>query len=507
MKRIKPSLKGQRILFAEHYIDDRLSTDHDVYAFDALLEKIDLSAIVNSYGSSGGELFAPRDMIAILLYAYSKGITSSYKIANEIRSNIAFIYLAGGQIIHRRTICDFRKRNVEHLRPLLSSTIQNAISVDLLHEDVIFALDGSKFSADASKSKTKTKDDWEARRVKIQRSVENYFDELEKNDDAEDGIEEENARKHEERMRKIRELKMSNNKMEARDARRAERMIREANRIDMVLEAHPDLKPTERVNITEPESRLMKNGTGEYLQGFNAQIITSNQIICAADLVQDENDQACLIPMVEALEKEIPVGNSYKLLTDAGYNKGTNLKWLAGKENIDAYVSMNDRKEDAKSDLEKAIGRSAFEYDENEDHFICPTGKALNFQRTRTSGAIEYSIYRADHNDCQKCSGRHSCLLTVADKKAGAKIIEDDGTLSHRNAMKEKMSRAESKRIYAERAIEPEPVWGQMKKNLGIRRFRMRTFSSMCGEFVLTAIASNLSKLIRFQVKQKMATV
>jgi hypothetical protein len=29
---------------------------------------------------------------------------------------------------------------------------------------------------------------------------------------------------------------------------------------------------------------------------------------------------------------------------------------------------------------------------------------------------------------CQRCEGRHACLPTLADKKVGAKIIEDNGT-------------------------------------------------------------------------------
>lgn len=505
MERIKTSLKGQRILFAEHYIDERLSKDHEVYAFDAILDQLDLCAILNSYSPEGGKLFSPRDMIAILIYAYMKGVTSSYKISNEIRENIAFVYLSGGQIVKPRTIRDFRKRNASRLKELFSSTVQLAERIGLLREDDLFAIDGSKFAADASKSKTVTKADAEKRLTKIRKSVDDYFDELDRNDELEEDIEEEKAKLHAERMRKIRELKDSKNRKEAKNAKRAERLIQESNRIETVLAAYPDLKAEERINLTEPESRLMQNGTGEYLQGFNAQIITSNQIICAADLSQDENDQALLKPMVEQLEQQLPNLQSYKLLADAGYNKGENLAWLAGQAHIDAYISMRDRREDAKTDLEKSIGRSAFEYNESEDHYVCPTGNILDFQRTRNSKGVEYAIYRADHNDCQRCSARHACLTTAADKKAGAKIVEDSGTLVFRNKMKEKMSNDDAKKIYRERAIEPEPVWGQIKKNMGIRRFRMRKFSSMSGEFTIIAIVSNLAKLLRFTAATKLA--
>jgi len=293
MERIKPSLKDQQILFAEHYIGDRLPKDHEVYVFDALLETMDLSEILKSYGSEGGQVFSPRDMIAVLLYAYSKGITSSYKISAEIRANLAFIYLAGGQVMHRRTLCDFRKRNATGLAKLFSSTVQKADAEGLLHPDGIFALDGSKISADASKAKTRTKAEWQARREKIQKNVADYFDTLEKSDAAEEGMEEEQARSREDMLRRLKQLKEEKhgNKAAIREVNNIQRQINEGSRIDTVLESNPHLQADERINLTEPESRLMKNGTGEYLQGFNAQIVTSNQIICAADLSQSENDQ------------------------------------------------------------------------------------------------------------------------------------------------------------------------------------------------------------------------
>ena len=49
---------------------------------------------------------------------------------------------------------------------------------------------------------------------------------------------------------------------------RAERHVIEDKKIGKLLEAHPDLKADENINLTEPESRLQQNGTGEYLQGF-----------------------------------------------------------------------------------------------------------------------------------------------------------------------------------------------------------------------------------------------
>jgi hypothetical protein len=82
-----------------------------------------------------------------------------------------------------------------------------------------------------------TKAEAEKRRARIQQSIEQFFQELEENDPEAEGLEEEEQILHEERMRKIREPKISN---AAKDARKAERLIQEKKAIYRVLEIKPE---------------------------------------------------------------------------------------------------------------------------------------------------------------------------------------------------------------------------------------------------------------------------
>ena len=82
-----------------------------------------------------------------------------------------------------------------------------------------------------------TKAEAEKRRARRQQSIEQFFQELEENDPEAEGLEEEEQILHEERMRKIRELKISN---AAKDARKVERLIQEKKAIDRVLEIKPE---------------------------------------------------------------------------------------------------------------------------------------------------------------------------------------------------------------------------------------------------------------------------
>ena len=81
MKRIKESKKEQGVLFAEHYVGDRLPKNDEVYLFEQVFERLDIRKITDSYSCEGGSMFNPKDQLAVILFAYYKGITSSVKIA------------------------------------------------------------------------------------------------------------------------------------------------------------------------------------------------------------------------------------------------------------------------------------------------------------------------------------------------------------------------------------------------------------------------------------------
>jgi hypothetical protein len=108
-----------------------------------------------------------------------------------------------------------------------------------------------------------------------------------------------------------------------RDAKRdAEKAIERASKIAIALEKNPSAT----INMTDPDSRLMKFGNN-IKEGYNAQVISSNQLIVAADVCLSENDQNQLEPMINSLLEIIkPDENeTIQFLADAGYNRGANL--------------------------------------------------------------------------------------------------------------------------------------------------------------------------------------
>lgn len=59
-------------------------------------------------------------------------------------------------------------------------------------------------------------------------------------------------------------------------------------------------RPRQKANTTDPDSRLMK-APGGYVQGYNAQaVVTADQVIVAAEVTNEHNDDSPFGPMVEA---------------------------------------------------------------------------------------------------------------------------------------------------------------------------------------------------------------
>jgi len=79
-------------------------------------------------------------------------------------------------------------------------------------------------------------------------------------------------------------------------------------RLKKLQEAKEVLKreKLEKVNVTEPDSRLMKDSRGVIQPSYNGQIAVDDKerVIVAADVSQNATDHAEFKPMVEQVERK-----------------------------------------------------------------------------------------------------------------------------------------------------------------------------------------------------------
>jgi len=117
-----------------------------------IVAQLDLTAFYARYANRGGAPYAPEILIALLVYAYATGVFSSRKIEQAIHETAPFRYLAGNYAPDHDTMAAFRKQFLPELKELFVQILLLAQEMGVLKVGNVH-MDGSKFQADASKSK------------------------------------------------------------------------------------------------------------------------------------------------------------------------------------------------------------------------------------------------------------------------------------------------------------------------------------------------------------------
>ena len=108
----------------------------------------------------------------------------------------------------------------------------------------------------------------------------------------------------------------------------------------------PTPDPETKVNLSDPDSRIVRDYWGHY-QGYNGQAVaTREQVIVAAELTRAATDVQGLEPMVEATNHNLAALGQAPieiLLADAGYYSDANVRSLAEAGPELLIASRNDR--------------------------------------------------------------------------------------------------------------------------------------------------------------------
>jgi DDE family transposase len=189
--------------------------------------------------------------------------------------------------------------------------------------------------------------------------------------------------------------------------------------------------PTDQVNLTDEESRIMPVAGGGFEQCYNAQAVVAagSLLVVAADVVQAPNDKRQLAPMLDKLAA-LPedLGQPETLLADTGYFSAANVEAC------------------------QAAGIAPLIAPGREGHY-----PSLDERFAAAPPAPEYPT-----------------------------PVE---------AMAHRLKTPEGKKLYAQRKHTPEPVFGIIKSVLGFRQFLLRGLDHVRGEWNLVTMAWNLKRM------------
>ena len=428
-------------------VEDWLPERHLARFVVELVEGLDLSAMSKSYRGSGSASYHPRLLVGLLVYGYAAGVFSSRKLERATYDSVAFRFVAANQHPDHDTIAAFRKRFLKEIEALFVQILLVAREMGLLKMGTV-ALDGTKIHANASKHSALSYEHAGKIEAQLKAEVAELMAKAEAADQADlpDGmsIPDELARR-EERLKKIAEARA---KIEARAKERHERELAEHRAKLAAREAKekttgkkPGGKPpappaegplpTDQINLTDEESRIMPVSSGGFEQCYNAQAVVAegSLLVVASDVTQAPNDKQQLEPMLAktgALPEEL--GKAETVLADNGY---------FSEANVTACVAAG---------IEPliALGRE----------------------------------------------GHHPSL---SERFASAPPAPENTTPVE--AMAYRMQTPAGKTLYAKRKCVPEPVFGIIKSVLGFSQFLLRGLDNVRGEWTLVTMAWNVKRM------------
>ncbi len=105
-------------------VRDVLGEDHLCFFIHRAVERLDLSAFEQEYSEEGHPAYHPALLLKVWLYAYALGVTSSRRLEQRVREDLAFRYLAAGAQPDFWALNDFRRRHRRTLNDLFTQVVE-----------------------------------------------------------------------------------------------------------------------------------------------------------------------------------------------------------------------------------------------------------------------------------------------------------------------------------------------------------------------------------------------
>src|SRR3990167_578243 len=377
------------------------------HAINHLIDKeLDLSGFDTRFKNdvTGATAYPPAMLLKVVLFAYSMGIVSSRDIESACRQHVTFIALSGDSQPHFTTIAGFVSTLGDDIAAIFSQILYICDKQGLIGREM-FAIDGVKLPSNASKAKSGTRADLERQAAKLETAAKAMLE------------------RHREEDRRA-----SEPDPHARETQRIASLERDAAQMRQWLAANPDDRKgskgaIRKSNRTDNESAKMATSKG-VIQGYTgvAAVDDKHQIIVEAQAHGTGNEQALLMPMVEAAAALCPPDTL--ITADAGYHSDANLKALA-QANRPALIADNQmRKRDERFKdqgkykalpdpiYDKAHPKKTadhyrptdFRYDADAGTCVCPAGKLLyqNGANCQHNGHLAVKFQGA-LRDCVPC--------------------------------------------------------------------------------------------------------
>jgi len=411
-------------------LDDLIPADHVCRVIEAFVGKLEMETmgfVRAEPADTGRPGYDPRDLLKLYLYGYLQQIRSSRRLEAECKRNVELMWLLGRLEPDHKSIAEFRRLHQAAVTEAGAELVRLARSVGLVRGEWV-AIDGSKFQAASS-----------ARSVHEREAVKRYLEAVE----AADGQDE---------------------------------VVIDPGAVAAALK--------KLQNHPEPEARFMRSGSSK-IPAYNVQtaVDAEHALIVVQQVTDEATDNRSLLVMAEAAHKAVGEPASLNIVADAGYSNGEQAAKCEAQgilPHIPANRSINSYGDG------KLFDRTAFQYDEQTDTFLCPAQQRL--VRKQVVVRKKSVLYAAAVEACSSCPLKTRC--TTTSRRHVQRHLHDDVL----NRMKQRATR-EVMRL--RRSTVEHPFASLKYRILGYPRFLLRGLRGAQTEISLAVMIYNLKRMIK----------
>ncbi len=286
-----------------------LGENHLCFFIHRAVERLDLREFEQGYSEEGHPAYHPALLLKVWLYAYALGLTSSRRLEQRIREDLAFRYLAAGAQPDFWALNDFRRRHRGALNHVFTQVVELARRVGMGKLGHV-AIDSTRIAANASRNRIDTEQALRNARARIRRKIRHWQQQCDANDPNEGAgttVSGEALAALEQHLREI--------------PQRLERLRKSG---------------LKRRSVTDPDSRFLRERRG-FTLGYTATVaVSEDHLLVEQRVTQSATDNALLVPVVEAIERRCGERPA-RVLGDAGFFSVENLEAMEARS-IDAYL-------------------------------------------------------------------------------------------------------------------------------------------------------------------------
>lgn len=286
-----------------------LGEEHLCFFVHEGVEKLDLREFESRYSEEGHPAYHPALLLKVWLYAYALGVTSSRRLEQRIREDLAFRYLAAGGQPDYWALNEFRKRHGRAINDVFTQVVELGRSLGMGKLGQV-AIDSTRIAANAARDSAETMEKLRGERAKIRRRIRRWQRQCETQDPNEGAG-----------------MEVSREALEGL----SQRLGQIPARMQRLKKAG-----VKKLSRTDEDSRFLRERRG-FVLGYTATVaVSEDHLIVAQQVSQASNDNGLLVPMLEAVERECGEGPG-QVLADSGFFSQENLEELERRK-MDGYV-------------------------------------------------------------------------------------------------------------------------------------------------------------------------